>query len=81
MKFCILCGGYGTRIRDVAENIPKPRIPIEEYPILWHIMKYHATGKFLSSILLPTNGRIKGMHAEEGIVNFKKNWKVNRELE
>ena len=42
MKVVILCGGYGTRIRDIAENIPKPMIPIGRYPILWHIMKYYA---------------------------------------
>ncbi|MDR1544241.1 MAG: glucose-1-phosphate cytidylyltransferase [Prevotellaceae bacterium] len=42
MKTVILCGGYGTRIRDVAENLPKPMIPIGNYPILWHIMKYYA---------------------------------------
>lgn len=42
MKTVILCGGYGTRIRDVADNIPKPMIPIGRYPILWHIMKYYA---------------------------------------
>lgn len=38
----ILCGGYGTRIRDVAEDIPKPMIPIGGFPILWHLMKYYA---------------------------------------
>ena len=43
MKTVILCGGYGTRIRDVAENIPKPMVPIGTYPILWHIMKYYST--------------------------------------
>lgn len=43
MKVVILCGGFGTRIRDVTENLPKPMIPIGEYPILWHIMKYYAT--------------------------------------
>jgi len=43
MKVVILCGGYGTRIRDVADNIPKPMIPVGNYPILWHIMKYYAT--------------------------------------
>ncbi len=43
MKTVILCGGYGTRIRDVAENIPKPMIPIGRFPILWHIMKYYST--------------------------------------
>lgn len=43
MKIVILCGGYGTRIRDVADNIPKPMIPIGRFPILWHIMKYYAS--------------------------------------
>jgi len=42
MKVVILCGGYGTRIRDVANDIPKPMIPIGGLPILWHIMKYYA---------------------------------------
>jgi glucose-1-phosphate cytidylyltransferase len=43
MKVVILCGGYGTRIRDVADNVPKPMIPIGRFPILWHIMKYYAS--------------------------------------
>src|SRR5664280_305639 len=42
MKVVILCGGQGTRIRDVADNIPKPMIPVGGYPILWHIMKYYS---------------------------------------
>ena len=40
MKVAILCGGQGTRIRDVSDNMPKPMIPIGDYPILWHIMKH-----------------------------------------
>jgi glucose-1-phosphate cytidylyltransferase len=43
IKTVILCGGYGSRIRDVADNIPKPMIPIGRYPILWHIMKYYSS--------------------------------------
>jgi glucose-1-phosphate cytidylyltransferase len=43
MKTIILCGGRGTRIRDVADNVPKPMIPIGRLPILWHIMKYYAS--------------------------------------
>lgn len=43
MKVVILAGGYGTRIRDVADNIPKPMIPVGGAPILWHIMKYYAS--------------------------------------
>ena len=43
MKVVILCGGYGTRIRDVSDDLPKPMIPIAGYPIIWHIMKYYAS--------------------------------------
>ncbi|MFZ5447612.1 MAG: glucose-1-phosphate cytidylyltransferase [Thermodesulfobacteriota bacterium] len=42
MKVVILCGGKGTRIRDVADDIPKPMIRIGEKPIIWHIMKYYS---------------------------------------
>ncbi|MEY4953695.1 MAG: Glucose-phosphate cytidylyltransferase [Pseudomonadota bacterium] len=45
MKAVILCGGQGTRIRDVADDIPKPMIRIGDRPILWHIMRtYGAVG-------------------------------------
>ncbi|MCH9743482.1 MAG: glucose-1-phosphate cytidylyltransferase [Gammaproteobacteria bacterium] len=42
MKVVILCGGYGTRIRGVADDLPKPMISVGGRPILWHIMKYYA---------------------------------------
>jgi len=51
MKIVILCGGYGTRIRDVSENIPKPMIPIGPYPIVWHIMKYYSSFGFYDFVL------------------------------
>ena len=51
MKTVILCGGYGTRIRDVSEDIPKPMIPIGPYPIIWHIMKYYASYGFNDFVL------------------------------
>lgn len=38
----ILCGGQGTRIRGVADNIPKPLIDVGGRPILWHIMKSYS---------------------------------------
>jgi NDP-sugar pyrophosphorylase family protein len=40
MKTVLFCGGHGTRIRDYAESIPKPMIPIGDKPILWHLMHY-----------------------------------------
>ena len=51
MKVVILAGGYGTRIRDVADDIPKPMIPIGPYPILWHIMKSYAHFGFKEFII------------------------------
>jgi glucose-1-phosphate cytidylyltransferase len=42
MKVVILCGGRGTRIRDVSDHLPKPMLPLGEHPILWHIMKLYA---------------------------------------
>jgi len=38
----ILCGGKGTRLRDVTELLPKPMVPISEQPIIWHIMRCYA---------------------------------------
>lgn len=43
MQVVILCGGLGTRLRDIAEHLPKPMVPIGQRPILWHIMKGLAT--------------------------------------
>ena len=42
MKAVILCGGQGSRIRDVSEVLPKPLLPIGDKPIVWHIMKGYA---------------------------------------
>src|SRR5688572_952064 len=46
MEVVILCGGHGTRIRDVADDVPKPMIPIGNRPILWHIMNSFAQHGF-----------------------------------
>src|SRR5687767_2762646 len=51
MRTAILCGGFGTRIRDVAEDVPKPMIPIGGLPILWHLMKYYASWKHKNFVL------------------------------
>jgi glucose-1-phosphate cytidylyltransferase len=42
MKVVLFCGGFGTRIRDYSESVPKPMVPIGYRPVLWHIMKYYA---------------------------------------
>jgi glucose-1-phosphate cytidylyltransferase len=52
MKAVILCGGQGSRIRDVAGGLPKPMVEIGGRPILWHIMKIYAEGGVTDFVLL-----------------------------
>ena len=46
MKVVILAGGFGTRISEYTEKIPKPMIPIGGFPILWHIMNIYSNYGF-----------------------------------
>ena len=42
MKVVILAGGFGTRLSEYTESIPKPMVEIGGKPIIWHIMKRYA---------------------------------------
>ena len=42
MKVIILAGGWGTRLGNRTELIPKPMVKIGNKPILWHIMKIYS---------------------------------------
>lgn len=42
MKVILLAGGFGTRLAEYTNIIPKPMVPIGGKPILWHIMKTYA---------------------------------------
>ena len=41
MKVVILAGGLGTRISEYTKIIPKPMIPINDVPILIHIINHY----------------------------------------
>ena len=43
MKVMILAGGFGTRLTEYTDIIPKPMVPIGAKPILWHIMERYAS--------------------------------------
>lgn len=51
IKVVILCGGFGTRLREETELKPKPMIEIGGMPILWHIMKTYSYYGFNEFIL------------------------------
>ena len=42
MRVAILCGGFGTRLREETEVRPKPMVEIGGMPILWHILKIYS---------------------------------------
>ena len=42
MKVILLAGGFGTRISEYTQKLPKPMIPIGGKPILWHIMSIYS---------------------------------------
>lgn len=42
MKVVILAGGFGTRMSEFTESIPKPMVLIDDKPILWHVMKIYS---------------------------------------
>ena len=68
MKVVILAGGFGTRIRDVAEDIPKPMIPIGPFPILWYIMNTYS--KFGHTDFIICLG-YKGQLIKDFFLNYK----------
>lgn len=42
MKVILLAGGFGTRLSEYTESIPKPMVPVGGRPLLWHIMSSYA---------------------------------------
>jgi glucose-1-phosphate cytidylyltransferase len=42
MKVVILAGGFGSRLSELTDHLPKPMVEIGNKPILWHIMKTYA---------------------------------------
>lgn len=42
MKTIILAGGFGTRLSEYTEAIPKPMVTVGGRPIVWHIMRTYA---------------------------------------
>ena len=43
MKVVILAGGFGSRLSEYTDKIPKPMVTIGGRPILWHIMRTYAS--------------------------------------
>ncbi len=42
MKVVLFCGGYGMRMRDGTDDLPKPMVMVGDRPLIWHVMRYYA---------------------------------------
>lgn len=42
MKTIILAGGFGSRLAEYTDLVPKPMVTVGGRPILWHIMQRYA---------------------------------------
>jgi glucose-1-phosphate cytidylyltransferase len=51
MQLVIFAGGFGTRISEETDYIPKPMVKIGKKPILWHIIKYYSIFGFSNFII------------------------------
>lgn len=75
MKVVILAGGYGTRLGEYTDVIPKPMVEIGGKPILWHLMQTFCRYGFTDfSIAL-------GYKAEVIKDYFERYHKLNSDLE
>ena len=74
MKVILLAGGFGTRLSEHTDTIPKPMIKIGDKPILWHIMNFYA--QYNHKNFYVTLG-YKGEIVKEYFSDTFKDWKIN----
>jgi glucose-1-phosphate cytidylyltransferase len=70
MKVVILCGGKGSRMSELTNEVPKPLVKVGDKPFLWHIMKLYKHYGFDEFILLLG---YKGDKIKEYFMNY--DWK------
>ena len=66
MKVVILAGGFGTRLSEYTDSIPKPMVPIGGKPIIEHIIdKFVALGSSVFYVTVNYKAKILKAYFEE----------------
>ena len=74
MKVIILAGGFGTRLSEYTDTIPKPMVQVGDKPILHHIMQFYAS--FGHKDFYVALG-YKGDVIKKYFNTIKNDWKIN----
>jgi glucose-1-phosphate cytidylyltransferase len=74
MKTIILAGGYGTRLAEYTDKIPKPMVQVGNKPILSHIMNFYQSFGYDDFI-------IAAGYKKNIIIDYYKNSKEFKNLE
>ena len=75
MKVVILAGGFGTRLSEYTDSIPKPMVPIAGIPIIEHIMNHYSNyGHNEFFIALGYKGEVIKNYFKN---SKKKNWNIH----
>ncbi len=73
MKVIILAGGFGTRLSEYTNRIPKPMVKVAGYPIVTYIMHHYMKFSF-NEFILATG--YKSEEFKKYFKNYKKDGKV-----
>ncbi len=60
MKVLVLAAGYGTRLKSIAQNKPKPLLEINGRPILDYILDRIRSIEGLDEVIVVTNDKFVG---------------------
>ena len=74
MKVIILAGGFGTRLSEYTDTIPKPMVQIGKKPILHHIMQLYANYGYKDFYVALG---YKGNVIKKYFKNISRDWKIN----
>ena len=68
MKVIILAGGWGSRLGQLTEVVPKPMVEIGNMPVLWHIMNIYSFYGFNDFVIALG---VKGDAIKNYFINYK----------
>lgn len=77
MKAVILAGGKGTRGRPYTEYFPKAMTPINNKPLIDHIVRYLNSFDFIKEIIIISNFEGLGGQIKNYYANFKNEKKIS----